>query len=76
MKFRPFTGRLETARSLTMEDCWVRAVSMTGASAVTVTSSWVAATLRAMSIESTEPMLSTRLGRLVVAKPASAAVTS
>jgi hypothetical protein len=76
MKLRPFTGRFETERSFTVEDCWVRAVSMRGASALTVTSSCAAATFKERSIERTEPMFSTRFGRRVVAKPWRAAVTS
>ncbi len=76
MKFRPFTGRLATARSPTVEACWVRFVSMTGASAVTVTSSWAVATFRLMSTTRVWPMVSDWFVRLVVANPARAAVTS
>ena len=76
MKLRPFTGRFATARSPTVEAWCVRLGSMIGASAVTVISSCAEATFSVRSARRTWPMPRVRLGRLVVAKPVRAAVTS
>jgi hypothetical protein len=69
MKFLPFTGRLLTARSFTVLDCWERSVSRRGVSASTVTVSSAAATLRGSVSSMTWPMFSSMLLRLSVAKP-------
>ena len=76
MKLRPFTGRFDTATAPTVVAWWVRAGSMMGASAVTVTSSCAPDTCMPTSTVRVWPMLRVRFGRLVVEKPAREAVTS
>ena len=76
MKLRPFTGRFATERSLTTDDCWERVASSSGASAVTVISSWAEATFSVTSTVSVWPMFRVKPPRFVVAKPVSETETS
>ena len=76
MKLRPLTGRFATATAPTVVAWWVRAGSMMGASAVTVTSSCAPDTFMLTSTTRVWPMLRVRFGRRVVAKPVRAALTS